>query len=40
MMAQNAKAALAFTKDPAMRKLLIEQYRAAGIEIDEEDLAG
>ncbi len=40
MMAQNAKFALAATKDPAMRKLLIDQYRAAGIQIDEEDLAG
>lgn len=40
MIAQNAKAALAATTDPAMRKLLIDQYRAAGIEIDEDDVAG
>jgi hypothetical protein len=36
MMAENAKTALAATKDPAIRKMLIEQYRMAGIEIDEE----
>jgi len=36
MMAQNAKLALAATTDPAMRKLLIDQYRAAGIQIDED----
>lgn len=40
MMAQNAKRALEFTKDPEMRKMLIQQYRAAGIKIDEEDEAG
>jgi hypothetical protein len=37
MMAQNAKQALQFVKDPAMRKVLIEQYRAAGIPVDEGD---
>jgi hypothetical protein len=36
MMAQNAKLALQSTKDPAMRKMLIDQYRLAGIELDEE----
>jgi hypothetical protein len=40
MMAENAKRALQFTKDPATRKMLIAQYRAAGIEIDEGDDAG
>jgi hypothetical protein len=35
MMAENAKAALALVKDPAMRAMLIAQYRAAGIEIDD-----
>jgi hypothetical protein len=40
MMAENAKKALEFAKDPATRKLLIQQYRAAGIEIDEEDAGG
>jgi hypothetical protein len=34
--AQNARHALQFVKDPAMRKLLIDQYRAAGIDLDEE----
>jgi hypothetical protein len=33
---QNAKTALAYTKDPAMRQTLIAQYRAAGIELDDE----
>ncbi len=37
MIAQNAKLALAATKDPAMRKLLIDQYRAAGIQVDEDE---
>jgi hypothetical protein len=27
---------LAYVQDPAMRRMLIEQYRAAGIKIDEE----
>jgi hypothetical protein len=36
MMAANAKQALAFIKDPAMRKTMIAQYRAAGIEVDED----
>ena len=36
MMAANAKRALQFVQDPAQRKMLIEQYRAAGIEIDED----
>jgi hypothetical protein len=35
MMAKNAKAALEFVKDPAQRKMLIEQYRAAGVPIDD-----
>lgn len=39
MMAQNAKRALQMFQDPAQRKTMIAQYRAAGIEIDEEDLA-
>lgn len=30
-----AKRTLKFVRDPAMRKTLIEQYRAAGIELDE-----
>jgi hypothetical protein len=38
-MAQSAKQALQFVKDPAMRKTMIEQYRAAGIPVDEEDEA-
>jgi hypothetical protein len=37
MLAENAKAALALVKDPAMRQMLIAQYRAAGIEIDEAE---
>jgi hypothetical protein len=37
MMLQNAKQALQFVKDPAMRKMMIDQYRAAGIEIDEDE---
>lgn len=40
MMAKNAKTALSFTKDPAMRKMLIAQYRAAGIEIGEDEEEG
>jgi hypothetical protein len=39
VMAQNAKRTLAYVTDPAMRKMLIEQYRAAGIRVDEEDEA-
>jgi hypothetical protein len=39
MMAQNAKRALAYVTDPAMREMLIKQYRAAGIQIDEGDEA-
>jgi hypothetical protein len=35
MMAQNARAALAMVQDPAARAMLIAQYRAAGIEIDD-----
>lgn len=34
--AQNVKTALALVQDPAQRKMLIEQYRAAGIKIDDE----
>ncbi len=37
MMAENAKRALAYVKDPAMRETLIKQYRAAGIQIDEDE---
>ena len=37
MMAQSAKQALRFVQDPKMRKMMIEQYRAAGIEIDDPD---
>jgi hypothetical protein len=37
-MARNAKMALQFTTDPAQRKLLIEQFRVAGIPLDDEDL--
>jgi len=36
MMAQNAKLALQVVKDPDQRKLLIEQYRIAGIPIDDD----
>jgi len=35
MMAQNARAALAAVQDPAMRQMLIAQYRAMGIQIDD-----
>ena len=35
MMAKNAATALSFVQDPAQRKMLIEQYRAAGIVVDE-----
>jgi hypothetical protein len=37
MMAQNAKLALQMVKDPAQRQMLIEQYRIAGIPIDDLD---
>ena len=33
--ADNAKRALQYVQDPAMRKMLIDQYRAAGIDVDE-----
>ena len=36
MLAENAKRTLAFVQDPAMRRMLIDQYRAAGVQIDEE----
>lgn len=36
MMAQNAKLALSAVKDPAQRAMLIQQYKLAGIPIDEE----
>jgi hypothetical protein len=35
--ADNAKRTLQFVQDPAQRKMLIEQYRAAGIVLDEGD---
>jgi hypothetical protein len=35
-MEKNAKQALKFVQDPAQRKMLIDQYRAMGISIDEE----
>ena len=38
MLAQNARMALSMTKDPAQRKLIIDQYKMAGVEIDEADL--
>ncbi len=38
-MAENTQRALAQVKDPAMREMLIKQYRAAGIHIDEADQA-
>ena len=34
--AENAKRALQYVTDPAMRRLLIDQYRAAGIEIEQD----
>lgn len=36
MMLQNAQTALASTKDPKMRKMLIDQYRMAGIDMDDD----
>jgi hypothetical protein len=35
--ADNAKRTLQFVQDPAQRRMLIEQYRAAGIVLDEGD---
>jgi hypothetical protein len=35
--ADNAKRSLQFVQDPAQRQMLIEQYRAAGIVLDEGD---
>jgi hypothetical protein len=35
--ADSAKRALQFVQDPAQRRMLIEQYRAAGIVLDEGD---
>jgi hypothetical protein len=35
--AENAKRTLQFVQDPAQRQMLIEQYRAAGIVLDEGD---
>jgi len=40
MAAQNAKLALGLVQDPAQRKMMIEQYRAAGIHIDDEPPSG
>ncbi len=37
--ADNAKRALAYVKDPKMRAMLIDQYRAAGIDVGENDQA-
>ncbi len=34
--AESAKRALQYVQDPAMRKMLIDQYRAAGIDIGED----
>ncbi len=39
MLNQNAKRTLAYVTDPSMRRMLIAQYRASGIEIEEEDEA-
>jgi hypothetical protein len=36
MMAQNAKVALSVVRDPAQRQMLIQQYKIAGIPIDDE----
>jgi hypothetical protein len=38
MMARSAKQALRLVQDPKMRRMMIEQYRAAGIEIDDADV--
>jgi hypothetical protein len=37
MAADNAKRTLQFVQDPAQRRMLVEQYRAAGIILDEGD---
>jgi hypothetical protein len=37
MMADNAERALASVKDPAQRQMLIAQYRAAGVTIEDPD---
>ncbi|HEY7257006.1 MAG TPA: hypothetical protein VH476_10025 [Solirubrobacterales bacterium] len=37
MMVENAKRALAYVTDPAMREMLIKQYHAAGIRIDDDE---
>jgi hypothetical protein len=34
--ADNAKRALQYVQDPKMRKMLIDQYRAAGIDVGED----
>jgi hypothetical protein len=34
--ADNARPALQHVQDPAMRKMLIDQYRAAGIDVGED----
>jgi hypothetical protein len=36
MLAQNAKASLSMIKNPKQRKQMIEQYRRAGIEIEDD----
>ena len=36
-LAESAKQALASTTDPAQRQVIIQQYRAMGIELDEEE---
>jgi hypothetical protein len=36
MVTQNARRALQFVQDPAQRAMLIEQYRAAGIPVDDD----
>jgi hypothetical protein len=35
--ADGARQALQYVQDPAMRKMLLDQYRAAGIEVPEEE---
>ena len=34
--ANSARQALQYVRDPATRKLLIDQYRAAGIDVGED----
>jgi hypothetical protein len=34
--ADNARRALKYVQDPKMRKMLIDQYRAAGIDVDKD----